>query len=74
MVGFSVFIHDHRGQGQSGRMVRDKQMGYIDSFQYYIDDMKSFYDNFVSKTEHDEVFLLAHSLEGYWYDIYRTTS
>lgn len=63
-LGFSVFIHDHRGQGQSGRMLADSQMGYIDTFQFYVDDMKTFYDMHVSKFSHEAIYLLAHSLGG----------
>lgn len=62
--GFSVYIFDHRGQGQSGRMTEDSSMGYIDDFQYYIDDMKTFYDLFVMSGNHQKHFLLAHSMGG----------
>ncbi|MEN8117182.1 MAG: alpha/beta fold hydrolase [Bacteroidota bacterium] len=62
--GYSVYIHDHRGQGQSGRMTANPEMGYIDSFQYYIDDMKYFYDNILTKNDHKKKFLLAHSMGG----------
>jgi len=62
--GYSVYIHDHRGQGLSGRMTDDPEMGYVDDFQYYIDDMKTFYDNFVKPDGHKKIFLLAHSLGG----------
>lgn len=62
--GFSVYIHDHRGQGYSGRMAEDPEMGYVDDFQYYIDDMKTFYDGFVNPGNHDKVYLLSHSLGG----------
>lgn len=62
--GYSVYIHDHRGQGFSGRMVADTDMGYVDEFQNYITDMKYFYDNFVVSQSHENIFLLAHSLGG----------
>ncbi len=62
--GYSIYISDHRGQGLSGRMVEDHDMGYIDDFQFYIDDLKNFYDNFVTKTKHNNIFLLAHSMGG----------
>ncbi len=61
--GYTVYIHDHRGQGQSGRMTEDSEMGYIDDFQRYVDDMKSFY-KLAIKGHHDKVFLLAHSMGG----------
>ncbi len=62
--GFSVYIHDHRGQGQSGRMTEDPEMGYVDNFQYYIDDMKQFYDSVLVKRDHKKVYLLTHSMGG----------
>lgn len=62
--GYSVYINDHRGQGLSGRMTADPDMGFIDSFQFYIDDMKIFYDNFISIGNHNKKFLLAHSMGG----------
>jgi lysophospholipase len=62
--GYSVYIHDHRGQGLSGRMTEDPDMGYIDTFQFYIDDMKYFYDNILKKSKHKKTYLLAHSLGG----------
>ncbi len=62
--GYSVYIHDHRGQGMSGRMTEDPDMGYIDTFQFYIDDMKYFYDNILKKANHKKKYLLAHSMGG----------
>ncbi len=62
--GYSVYIHDHRGQGLSGRMAEDQEMGYVDDYQYYIDDMKTFYDELVKPDDHLNVYLLAHSMGG----------
>lgn len=62
--GFSVYINDHRGQGLSGRMTKDPQMGYIDSFQFYIDDMKFFYDNYLKIKNYKKSYLLTHSMGG----------
>ena len=60
--GYSVYIHDHRGQGFSERMLPDTDMGFVDEFQFYVDDMKYFYDNFITQNEHNKIFLLAHSM------------
>jgi lysophospholipase len=60
--GYSVYILDHRGQGYSQRLVEDKQMGYVDNFFHYVDDLKFFVDNFVPKTK--KRVLLAHSMGG----------
>ncbi len=62
--GYSIYIHDHRGQGQSGRMTEDPDMGFIDDFQYYINDMKFFYDTYLKPKNYKKSFLLAHSMGG----------
>jgi lysophospholipase len=62
-VGYSVYILDHRGQGLSERINKaDKQMGHIDDFEYYISDLKKYYDKFVKINDHKKIFLLAHSM------------
>jgi lysophospholipase len=62
--GYSIYIHDHRGQGLSGRMTEDPDMGYIDSFQFYVDDMKYFFDQYVKPKGHGKTYLLTHSMGG----------
>ncbi len=62
--GYSIYILDHRGQGLSGRMVDDPDMGYIDDFQFYIDDMKHFYSNYLFPNKPKKTYLLAHSMGG----------
>lgn len=63
--GYTVYIHDHRGQGFSGRMVNsDTQMGHVWNFDDYVTDLKSLYDLKVSPNNHKNVFLLAHSMGG----------
>jgi len=62
-TGYSVYILDHRGQGFSDRINKnDKQMGHIDDFDYYVSDLKSYYDNFIKSNAHKKMFLLAHSM------------
>ena len=60
--GYSVYIHDHRGQGFSGRMMKDSQLGHVNNFLNYIEDMKIFVNNVVVKNK--KTFLLAHSMGG----------
>ncbi len=62
--GISIYINGHRGQGLSGRMTEDSEMGYIDNFQFYIDDMKFFYDTYLKPNNYKKTYLLAHSMGG----------
>ncbi|RKZ57543.1 MAG: lysophospholipase [Candidatus Parabeggiatoa sp. nov. 3] len=62
--GYSVYIHDHRGQGFSGRMTENLEMGHVWDFDDYIEDLKTFYTSNVTQKEHKKTFLLAHSMGG----------
>jgi len=62
--GYSIYILDHRGQGLSGRMTKDPDMGYVDDFQFYINDLKHFYDQYLLPKNHKKTYLLAHSMGG----------
>lgn len=61
--GYAVFSMDHRGQGLSGRMLPDAQIGHIEDFQLYVDDLNTF----VQKMQPEFVgqpVALAHSMGG----------
>lgn len=62
--GYSVYSFDHRGQGASGRMTPDPQMGYVDSYSDYVADLDFFMTHVVNARSHSKVFLLAHSMGG----------
>ena len=62
--GYSVFIHDHRGQGYSARLTADKEKGYVERFEDYTEDLKTFYDQYVAPEGFTYRFLLAHSMGG----------
>jgi len=62
--GYSVYIHDHRGQGFSGRMTKNPEMGHVWDFDDYIEDLKTFYTRVVTQRQHKKTFLLAHSMGG----------
>ncbi len=61
---WSFYIYDHRGQGLSGRMLKDPQKGYVDSFAYYVADLKKFIRTVVKPKRHRHLFILAHSMGG----------
>ena len=60
--GYDVYILDHRGQGYSQRLLKERKKGYVDNFYHYVDDLKFFVDNYVPKTK--KRVLLAHSMGG----------
>ncbi|MEP1448784.1 MAG: alpha/beta fold hydrolase [Paraglaciecola sp.] len=62
--GYSVFIHDHRGQGVSGRMLDNPHTGYVLSFNDYVDDLKQFIDEIVTPKSQHKPNLLCHSMGG----------
>ncbi|WP_445426181.1 alpha/beta fold hydrolase [Alishewanella sp. HL-SH06] len=61
-AGYSVFILDHRGQGRSGRMLPDSQLGYVADFADYQHDLESFLRQVVKPAAHQKHVLLAHSM------------
>ena len=74
-LGFNVFLLDHRGQGLSERALENPHKGYVENFQYYVDDLATFiarvvnpHCSFEKKSSVDEKvhkpYLLAHSMGG----------
>jgi lysophospholipase len=61
--GFDVYSYDHRGQGLSPRLLDDKQKGYVEFFDDYVDDLELFI-KLVTKRHYDNLYLLAHSMGG----------
>jgi lysophospholipase len=61
--GYSVYIHDHRGQGESGRLAEGTR-GHVDAFDDYIEDLHRFVRDVVKPATHKRTYLLAHSMGG----------
>jgi len=65
--GYSVYIHDHRGQGFSDRILageENKYKGHVDEFDDYVNDLDTFVREVVLSQPHEKLFLLAHSMGG----------
>ncbi|MGJ8682050.1 alpha/beta fold hydrolase [Paraglaciecola sp.] len=62
--GYSVFIHDHRGQGLSGRILENTQLGHVHEFSDYVADFKMFIEQMVTPNSQHQPMLLCHSMGG----------
>lgn len=60
--GYDVFCYDHRGQGFSERELPDSQIGWVESFQAYVNDLSVFFSQVVEPRSKGPLFLLAHSM------------
>jgi lysophospholipase len=60
--GYSVFIHDHRGQGLSARMTENPHMGYVEDFSDYVTDLELFMQLVVLPNSKHNLSLLCHSM------------
>lgn len=64
-MGYSVFMHEHRGHGYSDRVVEDLDKVYVKDYQEYVKDMDEFIDAIVKKKSvTGRLFLFAHSMGG----------
>lgn len=65
--GYSVFIHDHRGQGCSARLLTQPgkgQLGHVAAFDDYVADLATFMEEVVRPSLHRRTVLLGHSMGG----------
>jgi lysophospholipase len=63
-AGYSIYAFDHRGQGFSGRLLANTQIGHVEHFDDYVDDMKTFVDTVVNTTPHTRRYIFSHSMGG----------
>jgi lysophospholipase len=62
--GWCVTSTDWRGQGGSGRLLCDPEVGHIDDFSTWISDLKQFWHEWKATTPGPHV-ILAHSMGGH---------
>lgn len=62
--GWRVTSIDWRGQGASGRLLKEPQVGHIDDFSTWIADLKHFWSLWKAETPGPHV-VLAHSMGGH---------
>ncbi len=59
---FDVLTFDWRGQGLSGRMLRNRHKGYVESYDDYLKDLSTFMDRYVRPKAKKPIIILAHSM------------
>ena len=59
--GLGSAIVDWRGQGDSGRMLRDPARGYVDNFYEYVRDLEQFFEEMVLPDCRGPFYMLGHS-------------
>lgn len=62
--GYRFFIYDHRGQGESERLLTDTRKGYVNHFKDYVSDLERFMNTVVKPMGADNTYFLAHSMGG----------
>lgn len=62
--GYDVFIIDHRGQGRSGRLLKDSHRGHVAAFEDYVDDLETLYLQQIATRHYRHRYALAHSMGG----------
>lgn len=60
--GYSVLSLDHRGQGQSERLLSDSEKGHVGLFTDYADDLNQILDEQVNLSQFEQVSVVAHSM------------
>jgi lysophospholipase len=63
-LGWRVTSIDWRGQGDSGRLLADRHVGYIDDFSTWIADLRGFYAGWKTEADGPKV-VIAHSMGGH---------
>lgn len=62
--GFSVATFDWRGQGGSDRLIGNHKLGYVDKFEDYWTDLKSFHGEILLPECPPPFYLVGHSMGG----------
>ena len=60
----SIFVMDHRGQGSSGRMLQNPEIGYVEHFDDYVTDEETFFEQVIKPQGCAKYYLFAHSMGG----------
>ena len=62
--GFCVATFDWRGQGGSQRLIRNRRLGYVETFDDYLTDLTSFHASVLLPDCPPPFYLVGHSMGG----------
>lgn len=62
--GFAVATFDWRGQGGSQRLIGNRRLGYVDTFEDYWTDLKAFHGSILLPDCPPPYYLVGHSMGG----------
>ncbi|UJF19302.1 alpha/beta fold hydrolase [Vibrio sp. SS-MA-C1-2] len=63
-AGYDVFSLDHRGQGLSERLDQNSELGHVEQFDNYVEDLRKFFDEIILPKKYQQHFIIAHSMGG----------
>ena len=63
-LGYNILIFDWRGQGLSSRLLKNKEKGFIEDFNLFLEDAQAVYNQKMSNLPAPH-FLLGHSMGGH---------
>lgn len=63
--GFDVYSFDWRGQGLSSRMLPNRNKGFVENYDNYINDLDMFFRKIVLPEAVSPIIILAHSMGGH---------
>ena len=62
--GFDLYFIDHRGQGGSERLGKDKYQGHVEHFENYSADLHTYIKSLDLKKHYKQSYLISHSMGG----------
>ncbi|MGZ3726383.1 MAG: alpha/beta fold hydrolase [Pseudobdellovibrio sp.] len=63
-LNYSIYIIDHRGQGESQRLLADPIKSHVERFSDYVDDFSYFVAEVVRVSDYKKSIVLGHSMGG----------
>jgi len=63
-LGYTIYVIDHRGQGESDRLLTDPIKSHVVRFSDYVTDFETFVLQVVHPERYSSSFLMAHSMGG----------